>query len=235
MRLGIMQPYFLPYIGYYSLIAATDEWVVFDTPQYIRKGWVNRNRVLKKNGGTKYISVPTVKAAQQTPINEILISDGNWKNEIIRNLDYYKEVKAPHYEEVVDMVISIPEPDSGLLVDALISSLETSCRYLGISREFKVFSTLDIDTSQVKGPGDWALVISEQLNADTYINPPGGKAIFNEQKFQDKSIALKFLEHELPPYDQKSGHFEPGLSILDVIMFNPVSKVQDMLECYNLS
>ena len=75
MKLGIMQPYFFPYPGYFALIAQVDRWVVFDTPQYMRHGWVNRNRILHPGSGWQYIVAPLVKHRRSTSIRDIRLAD----------------------------------------------------------------------------------------------------------------------------------------------------------------
>ena len=106
MKLGIMQPYFFPYLGYFSLINYVDEFIIFDPVQYIRKGWINRNRVLKKGGGVKYINITVEKHCLGTLIKDIRLSTTqDWRNKILRNLDYY-EKKAPYYYEVKELLSS---------------------------------------------------------------------------------------------------------------------------------
>ena len=106
LKLGIMQPYFFPYIGYFSLINYCDRFIYFDTPQYIHHGWVNRNRILKQGNDAAYITVPTKKAARDTPINKIIINnDLAWKEKIYGQLSYYKR-KAPYYYTAIEVVKS---------------------------------------------------------------------------------------------------------------------------------
>jgi len=90
MKLGIMQPYFFPYLGHFDLIYKTDRWIVFDTPQYIRQGWVNRNRILGPNSGWQYITVPTRKHHRDNPIRDILVKEGkDWRERVCRQLEHY--------------------------------------------------------------------------------------------------------------------------------------------------
>jgi hypothetical protein len=232
MILGIMQPYFFPYIGYYSLINATNKWVIFDTPQYIRKGWVNRNQVLKINGGTKYICIPIKSSPRETPINKIEIIQENWKNNIINNLDYYKQVKAPRYNEVISMINEAFDIETSNLSEILINCLKTSCKHLDINFEYEIFSKMNLDCSEVHKPGDWALMIAKNLGAECYINPHGGIAIFEKEKFNEAKIDIKFIKHDLPIYNQNNLNFEPGLSIIDVMMFNDPKEIKEMLKSY---
>ena len=104
MKVAIMQPYFYPYLGYFSLIAQADKFIIFDTPQFMRKGWIERNRIIKESGGASYIKVPLVKAPLGTPINEVLIDNvSDWKNKVIAQLNVYKK-KAPYFHAVLELV-----------------------------------------------------------------------------------------------------------------------------------
>ena len=75
MKLGIMQPYFFPYLGHFALIAAVDEWIVFDITQYTRKSWVNRNRVLRPDGGWQYVSIPLRDSSIHIKTSEAVVAD----------------------------------------------------------------------------------------------------------------------------------------------------------------
>ena len=131
MILGIMQPYFMPYIGYFSLIKASDKWIVFDTPQFIRKGWVNRNRVLKNNGDWKYINLQVEKASQKTPINQILIKEDN---DLVDKIFMFKAPKLKSSEDSVywhslwknrDRQLKFDKPDDldgDLLIQVVLDS-----------------------------------------------------------------------------------------------------------------
>ncbi len=227
-----MQPYFFPYLGYYSLIKSTDKWVVFDTPQYIRKSWINRNRILNVNGGIKYLGIAIKSAPRNTPINQIEIIDFNWRKNIINQLDYYKMVRAPRYDEVICMLEKAFEVESNNLSEVLINCLKVSCQFMEISFNYDVFSKMNIDSTNVMLPGDWAYVISKNLDAKIYINPYGGIDIFDVNKFKSCGMEIKFLKHNLPVYNQKKLCFEPSLSILDVMMFNNNDKIKEMLQDY---
>ena len=79
---------------------------------------------------------------------------------------------------------------------------------------------MDITLGEIKKPDDWALEMSKSLKVQEYINPPGGKNFFNKSKYISAGVGIKFLQSNLRQYDQKRTKFEPGLSIIDVMMFN---------------
>lgn len=236
MQLGIMQPYFLPYLGYFGLMEATDRWIVFDTPQYIRRGWVNRNRVLTKGKDVwKYISVPVVKCPRETPIRDVLI-DGqtDWVDDLVRKLDYYRDHGAPYYTQTVDFLQRILRSEERRLSAVLTSLLGEVCGYLGLDAKINVFSEMSLNIGPVSHPGEWALRICEAVGATTYINPPGGREIFDPKQFADAGIELQFLTPALPAYDQRRAEFLPGLSIIDALMWNSRQEVLAMAQQYSL-
>ena len=230
MTIGIMQPYFFPYIGYYALIKHSNHFVFFDTPQFIRHGWIDRNRILKPTDSWQYIKVPIVKHPRNTCINEISIQNEIlWKNRIIRQVEHYKK-KAIYYKNTIDLIKEVFNFEGNSIVDLNIKTVTTVMQYLNISFSFSVFSKLNLDISETNSPDEWALNISTKLNVTTYLNPVGGLSFFDKSKYQKAGINLKFLKTVLLPYDQKRTNFEPSLSIIDVLMFNSPESIRNMLE-----
>lgn len=235
MKLGIMQPYFFPYIGYYSLIKHTDDFILFDIAQFIRHGWIERNRVLKQNEGWLYIQVPLKKASQQTPISEMVINNEQpWKNKIFSQLQIYKKT-APYYFQVIRLISNIFENEYSDIVALNKDILTHTCLYLGIDRDFKVLSKMNLKIEEVHAPDEWALNICKAVgNVTEYWNPPGGISFFNRDKYEKTGINLKFQKMKLIPYDQKRAEFEPGLSIIDVMMFNSIEEINVMLDKFEV-
>jgi len=235
MKLSIMQPYFLPYLGYFSLIKHTDEFILFDTVQFIRHGWIERNRILKPSNGWQYIMVPLKKHSRETLIKDIEINnDQQWKEKILAQLQHYKK-QAPYFSNVIDILNEIFSKEYATIVDLNLASLKTVCNYLGINTPIQVFSLMNIDIEPANAPDEWALNICKALgNVDEYWNPPGGQSFFDRKKYENAGINLKFHSAILTDYDQKRNVFEPGLSILDVMMFNSVEEINKMLDNYEL-
>ena len=235
MKLAIMQPYFLPYLGYFSLIKHTDEFILFDTVQFIRHGWIERNRILKPSDGWQYIMVPLKKHSRETLIKDIEINnDQQWKEKILAQLQHYKK-QAPYFSNVIDILNEIFSKEYATIVDLNLASLKTVCNYLGINTPIQVFSLMNIDIEPANAPDEWALNICKALgNVDEYWNPPGGQSFFDRKKYENAGINLKFHSAILTDYDQKRNVFEPGLSIIDVMMFNSVDEINKMLDNYEL-
>ena len=233
-KLGIMQPYFFPYIGYFSLIDYCDEFIFFDTPQYISHGWVNRNRILKQGGKPSYITVPIVKAPRETAIKDIQISNQiNWRERIFGQLAFYKK-RAPYYRQVLGVIHEIIDREYTSLSQLDIECTIRICRELGITTKFATFSAMHLPIDQVTAPDEWALNITKALGYKIYVNPPGGMTFFHREKYAQAEIELQFLKAELVPYVQRIGHFEPGLSIIDVMMYNSLEEIQALLHQYTI-
>ena len=229
MKLGIMQPYFFPHLGYFALIKHTDQWIVFDTPQFIRHGWIERNRILKPGEGWQYIMVPLEKHSRDTAIKDIKIKSNNdWREKILAQLEHYKK-KAPHYAIVINLIKESIHLKTNSIVELDLNILKAVCNYLNINFTYQVFSTSDIKINNVNAPDEWALNICKKLNARSYYNPTGGISFFDRSKYEKVGIDLKFLQIEATPYYQFSNEFIPNLSIIDVMMFNSPQKIKDML------
>ena len=232
MRVAIMQPYFFPYIGYFMLIKNTDLFVLFDNIQYIRHGWINRNRILKPGEGWQYINFPIRKHSRGTLIQDIIINnDQHWKRKIMAQIQHYKAT-APHYEAVMKFLENALEINTESVVDLNTFLLSEVCRYLEIDFHFQKSSELNIDWNNVNAPDEWALEISKYYKAKEYINPVGGIDIFEKDKFEKEGISIKFIAPVFRRYSQGRSDFIPSLSIIDVMMFNSKNTTRQMMDSY---
>lgn len=221
-----MQPYFFPGPGYFHLIAHTDRWVVFDTAQYRRHSWINRNRVLHPTRGWQYILAPLEKHARETPIDEIRVVGGSdWRGKIVRQLEHYRK-EAPFYEPTVKLVREALDVDTDSLARLDVEILSRCCQALDIAFAPEWFSELDLELGPIEDAGDWALRISEALDADVYVNPPGGRGLFDPARFSALGIELVIQDFSDLVYPTPGYSFEPGLSIIDALMWNPVEAIR---------
>jgi hypothetical protein len=230
MKLGIMQPYFFPYLGYFELIERTDRWVVFDVVQYKTKSWMNRNRILHPTQGWQYVGVPVQKAPRGTLIRDIRIKDKDAAlARILGQLDHYKK-RAPQFRYVVNLVReAFTTSHSDRLVDLNVALLASTCSYLDITFDWSLCSEMDLDLKDIEHPGQWALRIAAQLGAREYINPPGGRRIFDPVEWAGAGISLQFTELPSLCYDCAPYEFIEHLSILDVLMWNEPESVMAVL------
>ena len=215
-----MQPYFFPYIGYFDLINRSDSWIVFDTAQYIRHGWVNRNRILHPKEGWQYIIAPLQKHGRETAINQIATQPfDRWQSRILGQLQHYKK-KAPGYtlaSGLVEDCLSCKETNLSRLN---VMALRKTCEIIGLRFNCQIFSEMKLEHGPVNGPGDWALRISEAVHATEYINPPGGMELFDPAAFAASGIKLIIQEPIEFTYVCRGYQFTPGLSVIDVLMWN---------------
>jgi WbqC-like protein family len=220
MKLGIMQPYFFPHLGHFALIAAVDEWAVLDVTQYTRKSWINRNRILRAAGGWQYVSVPLVDSSTHITIASATIGNpSELENYVLGKLSHYAR-RAPHYGAVREIVRTAFARSTGTsLVSLNISGLRTVCDYLGLAFHHRMCSQLAPFPPGLK-TGKWAPWIAARLEADIYVNPIGGRELFNPADFAARGIELQFLDFKPFVYDTPGYAFESSLSILDVLMWN---------------
>ncbi|CAM3160357.1 hypothetical protein BZK31_23835 [Pseudomonas floridensis] len=218
--LGIMQPYFFPYIGYFQLIAAVERGLVFDIVKYKRKSWMNRNRILDGYGGWQYIKVP-VSAKDGTLIKDAMIIDYATAHRRIKNqLEHYR-YKAPHFRQVIQLLdLTFDAPGTTHISDLNTRSLEVVCDYIGLPFNWKSCSEMKFDLPPIRHAGQWALEISTLMEARQYINATGGRDIFVAHEWQERGIELRFLEPSSLHYCAAPFHFIENLSILDVLMWN---------------
>jgi len=230
MKLGIMQPYFFPYLGHFALIAAVDEWIVFDITQYTRKSFINRNRVLHPSHGWQYISIPLRHSSIHIRILEAKIADSrDQERYVLGKISHYKK-HAPYYGQVCEIV---RRAFAGITHESLVSlnvaGLQTVCEYLGLPFSHRLCSQLNIAFPDNLLPGQWAPWLSGRLFADVYINPVGGRELFDPSDFAREAVSLRFLDFKPFVYDTPGYIFEDSLSILDVLMWNSSDEIVEAI------
>lgn len=229
MKIGIMQPYFLPYVGYWQLMNAVDKHVIYDDVNYIKSGWINRNRMLTTDGKDMYFTLPLRDASSFKKINEIEIL--RVPEKILKSVrQVYR--KAPCFDSAyptVEAILHFPEKN---LSRYLIHANRVIADYLGIKTELIVSSELEKDNSL--RADEKVLQICDLLGADEYYNAIGGQGLYSKEKFAARGVMLRFLKSEPTPYRQFKFDFLSGLSILDVMMFNGRDRLHEMMGAYEL-
>ena len=227
MILGSMQPYFFPYIGYFDLIYQSDSWLTYDTAQYIRHGWVNRNRILHPVNGWQYIVVPLKRHSHIARINKICIAeDAPWRERLLGQLQHYKK-RAPFFKVTIDLVAACLQDANESLSRLNVESLGKVCDYLEIPFSNALESELEADC--VVDPGDCALRRTKELGASEYINPPRGAHLYDRSKFDEAGIKLTIQAPIDFVYECDGYEFQPNLSIIDVMMWNPPEAIRAYL------
>ena len=232
MTLAIMQPYLFPYIGYWQLINAVDTFVIYDNIQFSKKGWFHRNNFLM-NGKKTLFTIPLKKDSDNLDVVDRYLSDDSEKqiNRIVAQMkNNYK--KAPYYSDVFPLIEAVFIHQEKNLFSYIFHSIKMICNYLDIDTKIVKSSTININHNLRSQ--DKVIAINKNLNSIKYINPIGGMELYDVESFNKETIELKFLESEVPKYNQFNEEFMPYLSIIDVMMFNSKEEVKNMLKKYKL-
>ena len=225
MKLAIMQPYFLPYICYFQLIAAVDQFVVYDNIKYTKKGWINRNRMLQ-NGKDVVFSLPLKNDSDSLDVCEReLAADFNRDKLLNQIIGAYR--RAAYFEQTFPLIEQIVRFGDANLFRYLHHSIVSVCAHLGLNTEIGMSSEIDID-HELKGQ-DKVLALCQALGAETYINAIGGMDLYDRDVFRAQGVAIKFIRSEPFEYAQFGALFVPWLSMLDVMMFNAPEQINSVI------
>lgn len=226
MKLAIMQPYFLPYIGYFQLIRSADLFIVYDNIKYTKKGWINRNRMLQ-NGQDVMFSLPLKKDADSLDVRERSLAADFNRTKLLRQLEgSYK--RAPYFEQTFPLIERIVRYEESNLFGFLHHSITKTCEHLGITTEIRVSSKAPIDHRLASQ--DKVLALCTSVGASTYINTIGGMELYAKDAFSARGINLQFIRSKPLEYPQFGDSFVPWLSIVDVLMFNELGKVRECID-----
>ena len=228
MIAGIHQPYFIPYIGYWQLIHAVDVFAIADNYNYIKSGWINRNRVLE--GETiRYYNIEIDHASQNRYICDHQLKPISKELKLCQLENYYHH--APYLKQGIELMDRMFSFEGSNLADFLYNSIRLVCDYLQIGT--KIVRTSDYEQDPGFRGRDRILDYCRQMGADTYYNMIGGTSLYHFEDFREHGLKLAFLEPVPLPYRQ-NGEFVFGLSILDMIMRISVDEIQEQLKSYRL-
>lgn len=215
-RVAILQSNYIPWKGYFDLIASVDTFVLYDDMQYTKRDWRNRNKIKTPNG-LKWLSIPVqVKGKYYQSINETQVSDNSWVESHLSSISQnYK--KAKFYSDVMEWLQPLYQQVNTLSLSAInkhfISSL---CDQLDIntnivdSQDFKL----------VEGKTERLVDICKQLQATEYVSGPAAKGYIDSALFSGQNIQLSWADYSgYPEYNQLWGGFEHSVTILD-LLFN---------------
>ena len=229
MKLGIMQPYFMPYIGYFQLMKAVDKYVVYDDVNYIKGGWANRNHILII-GEKEMFTVTLQKASQNKLFNEIVIGDDFKKLMKTLQMNYSRAINFDQTMVLMERIISFPNKQLAVFI---ANSFREILSYLSVETEILMSSEIPKDNS-LRGK-DKIIQICEILGADTYYNAVGGKNLYDQEEFREHGITLNFVDSLPQVYSQlHTREFVSGLSMVDVLMNNTKDEVNRLLDSFQL-
>lgn len=233
MKIAIMQPYLFPYLGYFQLISAVDKFVIFDDVNYIKQGWINRNRLL--NGcADQMFTVPIAKASSFTLIRDTQIDWSRydaWRIKFLKTLEYQYS-RAPFFADTFTLVSGILQSPGATIGDLARDSIDRCCEHLAIDSDI-------VPTSSVYGNSSLKSAvrirdICGRSGADIYVNLPGGRGLYEREDFARDGLELRFLRTRIRDYVQFECDFVPGLSIIDVMMFNAPETVRQFASEFDL-
>lgn len=231
MKLAIMQPYFFPYLGYFSLIDAADEFVIYDDVSFIKRGFVNRNTFLGANGPFRY-TLPVQGASQNMQIDELALNDFDKNADAFLNKLKHSYSKAPYYEATMSMLNELFSKTEVKLADFLVETILATSNYIGINTSIRRSSELKLAPEY---SGQQRIIkMCQTLEADEYVNAVGGISLYDPDDFRRSGVALQFVKFSGGIYSQFDNEFVPNLSIIDTLMFNSPSKVLSLVKKYEL-
>lgn len=229
-KIAIMQPYFMPYIGYFQLINSVDEFILYDNIQFTKKGWINRNRILL-NEKEYLITIPLKKDSDylnvlERELSEQWIIEKKKMSALIENA--YR--KAPFFKQVIGIINDCLNCNEKNLFKFIYNSIISINNYLDIKTPISISSSINVDHS-LKSK-DKVVSLCKAKNARVYLNPIGGINLYEKKFFLNHDLELYFLKTKPFEYKQFSNDFVPWLSIIDVMMFNSQELIRNFLnEC----
>jgi hypothetical protein len=225
-----MQPYFVPYIGYFQLIKEVDTFVLADDYEYSKGGWINRNRILNQNK-IRFLTLPLQASSDFSLIKEKRISeDFVAKKSFNLIVEAYR--KSPYFVEVIPLVESILLFSERNLFGFIFNSINQITRSLEINTS--MISTSQFDLHSTLSGQEKIIKICKEMGASEYVNLPGGRGIYDKDFFREQGVELKFLKVDDFVYDQGFDFHTPHLSVLDVLFNLGIDKTsKDYMNRYS--
>ncbi|MDP6683029.1 MAG: WbqC family protein [Desulfobacterales bacterium] len=213
MIVGILQPSYLPWLGYFDQIYHADTFVLYDDVQFDKGGWRNRNRI-KTSQGVQWLTVPVLKKRNRFVLIKDIRINGNvsWQKKHIKALsqNYCKTAFYRHYSY---QLYEILNRDWRFLIDLNLEIISWFCQTLMIDTRLIRSSELGI-----AGRGNQRLVdIINALGSNVFFEGSSGKNYIDEQAFTEAGISIQYQDYIHPVYRQQYGKFIPYLSAIDLI------------------
>jgi len=226
-KVAILQSNYIPWKGYFDLLAFADEFIIYDDMQYTRRDWRNRN-LIKTSQGLKWLTVPVqVKGKYDQKIRDTLIVNSDWAVSHWGSITHSYR-RAPYFDEIAEWLEPIYLADKHSYISQLNCCLIKSiCKYLDISTRI----TDSSDYFLVEGRTERLADLCKQVGATEYVSGPSAKDYIEASTFQDLGIALTWFEYpQYPEYPQLWGDFAHGVTILD-LLFNCGKQSPNFMRC----
>ncbi|HEX5037042.1 MAG TPA: WbqC family protein [bacterium] len=213
MRVAILQPSYLPWLGYFEQMAFVDTFIYLDDVQYTKGDWRNRNRI-KTKSGPKWLTVPVKKAATNTLIRDIEIDDSSpWRRDHGNQLrENYKT--APFFVEVFPRIEARLNEGHRLLSDLVVSLAMDIAGYLGLSAKMLRSSELGVEEPDKNGR---LIALCKKMGADLLYDGKSAEDFIDREKFEREKIGVVFQNYRHPEYRQFHPPFVSHLSIVDLL------------------
>jgi len=254
MRLAAMQPYLFPYIGYFQAIDAVDRYVLYSNVSYIKKGWINRNRLLARDGSIITFTVPVANKSSFTLIKDTEIDNSEpWARRILKTIQTIYG-KRPFFEETYPMIEKLLRTDYRLLKDLNSDCITSVAKHLEINTDMVTdnhqFDEMEKCLEQIDenfNPYEYlskthptrkvsrVIEMCRHEACNEYVNAIGGQDMYKKEEFAQYGISLSFVKTNEIVYSQGlDGKFEPNLSIIDVLMNNGKEETKRLIKEYTL-
>lgn len=224
-RIVIMQPYYIPWYGFFEQIKLADIYVFYDDVQYIKRSLMNRVDIKTKNG-SQWMTVPLKKVHQRDLINEVIChEESNWRTDHLNRLrQAYKD--ARYFNEMNDIAMSVYGNSSDNLSDVTITAIKTICAYFYLDKNTDFYVSSEL---KISGKGTQRLYdIAAYFEADTYLTGMGALRYLDYEYFTSRGIEVEFINYAKTPYPQLYGEFNPYVTILDLIANTGIEGVRYM-------
>lgn len=230
---AIMQPYVFPYVGYFQLIRSVDHFVVYDDVQFIKGGWINRNRI-SNQGKVQTFTIPAQGRTFPARIVDVECGlDPRFCTKFLRQIEqeYRKAASFAAVFAMIERVLTGPHQNNM----ATVATQSIAGVFDLLDLPFNpVVSSRDFPREEgVKG-AERVIAITQAIGGRRYINLMGGLSIYTPEQFSAAGIDLRFIFDRSEAYPQFGQTFLPKLSIIDVLMHNEPARVRAMLEQYDL-
>lgn len=229
-----MQPYVFPYVGYFHLIEASDHMVFYDDVTFIKQGWINRNRILSQ-GEPQLFTIPLSKASSFELIKNIEIHPelfNNWKKKFLRTVEQ-SYAKAPFIGQVMPLVQGTLDSGHTRISDLAIHSIVSVYEYLKRPLQYSRSSETAAASSEMDRTNR-LIHITKEMGYNTYVNPAGGQELYTKEHFRQHGVELLFVQSQFLPHRQFNHEFVPGLSIIDLLMFNEPADMMEQFSAFDL-
>ena len=212
-KIGIIQPCYLPWRGFFDFVHEVDVFVFLDDVQYTVRDWRNRNRIKSKDGGTLWLTVPVVGGRNQE-IRDVKIDNSQpWIRKHLASLEH-SYGRLEHFREYIDVLSSVYAVGFESLSELDVALTKALCKCLGVETEFVLASTLGSEGKK----DDKLLAIVKRLGGDAYVSGPSAAAYLRPELWQEAGVRLLYKDYSgYPEYPQIAPPFAPGVSIVDTL------------------